>query len=125
VHDKGIIIAVTPGGFTFYFRDGKLIPDSPPLPGGTRDGLAASHGADITYHTIIPPRSGERLDLHEAIWVCFGHANNSTRNKTRNPDTEFSQGYNPQPEEPAAAAEYDDYDDDPDEYLAGVRLLVR
>jgi 5-methylcytosine-specific restriction endonuclease McrA len=74
VHDKGVIIATTPDGFSFYLRDGKLIPDSPPLPGGSVGGLAASHAADITRRTIIPPHSGERLDLHEAIWVCFARA---------------------------------------------------
>jgi hypothetical protein len=74
VHDTGIIIATTPDGFTFYLRDGKLIPNSPPLPGGSPDGLATSHDAEIAYHTIIPPHSGERLDLHEAIWVCFSQA---------------------------------------------------
>ena len=113
MHDKGIIIATTPDGFTFYLRDGKLIPDSPPLPGGSPDGLAASHGADIAYHTIIPPHSGQRLDLHEAIWVCFGRAKNNNRNKP-------SLAPDPQPGEAAAA----DYQDDPDEYLSGIRLLV-
>jgi len=121
VHDKGIIIATTPDGFTFYLRDGKLIPDSPPLPGGSPDGLAASHGADIAYHTIIPPHSGERLDLHEAIWVCFGRAKNNNRNKMRNAglaDTELSLACDLQPDEAAAA----DYEDDPGEYLSGIRL---
>jgi Domain of unknown function (DUF222) len=113
VHDKGIIIATTPGGFTFYLPHGRLIPGSPPLPGGSPDELAASHGADIAYHTIIPPRSGQRLDLHEAIWVCFGRAKNNNSNKMRlAPD--------PQPEEAAAA----DYEDDPGDFLSDVRLLV-
>jgi hypothetical protein len=62
------------------------------------------------------------LDLHEAIWVCFGHARNNTRNKMQNAGlagTELSQARNPKPEETAAA----DYEDDPEEYLSGVRLL--
>jgi hypothetical protein len=28
----------------------------------------------IAYHTIVPPHSGERLDLHEAIRVAFHNA---------------------------------------------------
>jgi hypothetical protein len=38
------------------------------------DITTTSHDADITYHTIIPPHSGERLNLHEAIWVSFVQA---------------------------------------------------
>jgi len=74
VHETGLIIATTPGGFDFYQKDGRLIPHAPPLPGGTADGLAAAHDAQIAYHTIVPPHSGGRLDLHEAIWVCFARA---------------------------------------------------
>jgi hypothetical protein len=74
VHDKGLIIAGTGSGFGFYMGDGTLIPDSPPLPGGSADGLAAAHGAQIAYHTIVPPHSGDRLDLGEAIWICFHNA---------------------------------------------------
>jgi len=72
VHDTGIIISAAAGStFTFFRPDGTPIPDSPPLPGGTVDGLKASHDADLEWHTIIPPHSGERLDLHAAIWICF------------------------------------------------------
>jgi 5-methylcytosine-specific restriction endonuclease McrA len=70
VHDKGYII--TSSG-DFRTPGGDLIPHSPPLPHGDGD-ITTSHDADITYHTIIPPHSGERLDLHYAIWVCFAQA---------------------------------------------------
>jgi hypothetical protein len=44
-------------------------------PAGRFRGNAGADGtADIAYHTIIPPHSGERLDLHEAIWVSFVQA---------------------------------------------------
>jgi hypothetical protein len=109
VHDKGIIIATTPDGFPFYFRDGKLIPDSPPLPGGSPGGLAASHGADIDYHTIIPPHSGGRLDLHEAIWICLNRAKPNPRPASTGP----SPAPDPQPDETTPA-----------DYLSGVRLLL-
>jgi hypothetical protein len=71
VHDKGIIISTAGGAFTFFQPDGTPIPDSPPLPGGSADGLRDSHDADLDWHTIIPPHSGERLDLRMAIWICF------------------------------------------------------
>ena len=71
VHDTGIIISTSGGAFMFYLADGTLIPNAPPLPGGSADGLAGSHGADLDWHTIIPPHSGERLDLQMAIWICF------------------------------------------------------
>jgi hypothetical protein len=74
VHEKGVVIAITPDGFSFYLRDGKPIPNAPPLPGGSADGIAASHGVTINSSTIIPPHSGERLDLDEAIWICFARA---------------------------------------------------
>ena len=70
VHDKGYTI--TPAG-EFCTRDGVLVPHSPPLPHGPGD-ITTSHDAAITYHTIVPPHSGERLDLHEAIWTCFAQA---------------------------------------------------
>ena len=71
VHDKAVIIAATADGFTFYLADGTPIPNAPPLPGGSADGLKDSHDADLDWHTIIPPHSGERLDLQMAIWICF------------------------------------------------------
>ncbi|HWG00554.1 MAG TPA: DUF222 domain-containing protein [Trebonia sp.] len=74
VHEKGIIIAASGAGFTFRLPDGTLIPHAPPLPGGSPAGLAATHDAEITCETIIPPYSGGRLDLHEAIWICFHNA---------------------------------------------------
>ena len=70
VHDKGYTI--TSAG-EFYTPKGVLIPHSPPLPRADGD-ITTSHDASITYHTIVPPHSGERLDLHEAIWVCFVQA---------------------------------------------------
>jgi hypothetical protein len=70
VHDKGYLITsegqfCTPGG--------DLIPHSPQFPDADGD-ITTSHDATITYHTIVPPHSGERLNLHEAIWVCFVQA---------------------------------------------------
>jgi 5-methylcytosine-specific restriction endonuclease McrA len=70
VHDKGYTI--TSEG-QFSTRDGVLIPHSPQFPDADGD-ITTSHDADITYHTIVPPHSGERLNLHEAIWVCFVQA---------------------------------------------------
>ena len=70
VHDKGYIITSTGD---FYTAQGVHIPHSPPLPHGDGD-ITTSHDADISYHTIVPPHSGERLDLHEAIWICFANA---------------------------------------------------
>ena len=68
-------LRVTPGsGFTFSRPDGTPIPNAPPLPGGSVDGLKDSHAADVSYSTIVPPHSGERLNLHEAIWVCLANA---------------------------------------------------
>jgi hypothetical protein len=74
VHEKGLIIAGTATGFAFSLADGRPLPDGPPLPGGSAEGLAAAHGSQIAYHTIVPPDSGERLDLHAAIWICFHNA---------------------------------------------------
>ena len=45
-----------------------------PAPPHADGDITTSHDADITYHTIVPPHSGERLNLHEAIWVCFVQA---------------------------------------------------
>jgi hypothetical protein len=50
-----------------------VTPASPPLPEVSGD-ITGCHHAAITPSTIIPPRSGERLDLHLAIWVCFTNA---------------------------------------------------
>ncbi len=74
VHDKGIVIAAVGGGFAFYEKDGRLIPASPPLPESSADCITACHDAVITPSTIIPPHSGERLDLNLAIWTCFANA---------------------------------------------------
>jgi hypothetical protein len=38
--------------------------------------MATPMTAGIIPRTIVSPRSGERLDLHEAIWVCFARAKN-------------------------------------------------
>ncbi|HEY6791433.1 MAG TPA: DUF222 domain-containing protein, partial [Trebonia sp.] len=73
VHDKGYTI--TTAG-EFRTPDGALIPHSPQFPNADGD-ITTSHDADIAYHTIVPPHSGERLDLHEAIWVCFVQAETS------------------------------------------------
>jgi hypothetical protein len=75
VHDKGILIAAASNGFAFYTPRGTLIPANPPLP-EVSGGIAGCHDAVITPSTIIPPHSGERLDLHLAIWICFNNARN-------------------------------------------------
>jgi hypothetical protein len=75
VHDKNILITATKSGFAFYTSHGSLIPASPPLPEVSGD-ITGCHGAAITPATIIPPHSGERLDLHLAIWICLTNARN-------------------------------------------------
>jgi hypothetical protein len=70
VHDKGYII--TPAG-EFCTPKGDRIPRSPARPEVDGD-ITTSHDAAIGYHTIVPPHSGERLDLHEAIRVWFHNA---------------------------------------------------
>jgi HNH endonuclease len=73
VHDRGYLIAARPDGtFAFYDPGGAAIPPSPALP--APDGpIAGVHDAEVTPDTIIPPWSGERLDLDYAI--CTGLAN--------------------------------------------------
>jgi 5-methylcytosine-specific restriction endonuclease McrA len=73
VHDRGCLIAARPGGtFTFYAPGGTEIPPSPALP--EPDGAIGDvHDADITPDTIIPPWSGERLDLDYAIYTCLAN----------------------------------------------------
>jgi 5-methylcytosine-specific restriction endonuclease McrA len=71
VHAKGYTITTTG---EFRTPGGALIPHSPQFPHAGGDITTTSHDADITYHTIIPPHSGERLNLHEAIWVSFVQA---------------------------------------------------
>jgi 5-methylcytosine-specific restriction endonuclease McrA len=75
VHDKGYTI--TSSG-QFHARDGHHIPHNPPLP--NRDGdITTAHDAAIAYHTIVPPYSGERLNLHYAISVCLDNAEAARR----------------------------------------------
>jgi 5-methylcytosine-specific restriction endonuclease McrA len=73
VHGKNILIAAASNGFSFYTPQGSLIPASPPLPQPSSD-ITRCHDAAITPSTIIPPHSGERLDLNLAIWICFHNA---------------------------------------------------
>jgi hypothetical protein len=80
VHDKGTLITAASNGFAFYTPQGTLIPASPPLP-ESRGDIAGCHGAAITPSTIIPPHSGERLDLHLAIWTCFANARNQAKRR--------------------------------------------
>jgi hypothetical protein len=60
------------GTFTFCHPDGAPRPPSPPLPSPDGD-IAGIHAADITPETIIPPWSGERLDLDYAIYTCLAN----------------------------------------------------
>jgi hypothetical protein len=78
VHDKNILIAAAKSGFAFYTPQGSLIPASPPLPEVSGD-ITGCHSAAITPSTIIPPHSGERLDLHLAIWICLNNARNKAQ----------------------------------------------
>ncbi len=73
VHEKDYIIVSTGTGFTFYTKDGTLIPGCPQLPVGLGD-ISATHDASITPTTISPPHSGERLNLSLAIWIAFANA---------------------------------------------------
>jgi Domain of unknown function (DUF222) len=82
VHDKKMIIADTGDGFAFYTKEGTLIPASPPLPPPDGD-ITACHDAAITPSTIIPPNSGERLDLHLAIWIAVTNARTKAERRQR------------------------------------------
>jgi Domain of unknown function (DUF222) len=74
VHDKGIIIAATSGGFTFHLPGGARLSNSPPLPVGDPAAITQCHGAEITPTTIVSPHSGGRLDLNMAVWVAVTNA---------------------------------------------------
>jgi hypothetical protein len=73
VHQEDYLIATDRGGFVFYTKDGTPIPACPQLPGGSGN-VTTSHDAVITPTTIVPPHSGERLDLALAIWIAFANA---------------------------------------------------
>jgi len=83
VHDKGIIIAAVSDGFAFFTPDGTLIHASPPLPASLPGAITTCHDAVITPATIIPPLSGERMDLHQAIWTCFANARTDAARRER------------------------------------------
>jgi 5-methylcytosine-specific restriction endonuclease McrA len=84
VHNKSILIAAAKDGFAFYTPHGSLIPASPPFPQPSGD-ITGCHHAAITPSTIIPPHSGERLDLHLAIWICLTNARNKANAPARPP----------------------------------------
>ena len=73
VHDRGYLIAAAQDGtFAFYDPGGSVIPPSPALP--APDGaIAEVHDAEVAADTIIPPWSGERLDLDYAIYTCLAN----------------------------------------------------
>ena len=73
IHDKGLTIAAASDGFAFHTKAGTLIPASPQLPPPVGD-ITTCHDAAITPATIIPPHSGEHLDLNLAIWIAFANA---------------------------------------------------
>ena len=73
VHDRGYLIAAGQAGtFTFYDPEGTAIPQNPPLP-EPHGPIGGVHDAEITPETIIPPWSGERLDLDYAIYICLAN----------------------------------------------------
>jgi hypothetical protein len=73
IHDRGGSIAAGPGGsFTFFRPDGTPLPPCPPLP-APHGHIGDVHDAQITPDTIIPPWSGERLDLDYAIYTCLAN----------------------------------------------------
>ena len=97
VHERGYLIAATPGGgFAFYRPDGTAVPASPalPPPAGT---IEDWHDADITPETIIPPWYGERLDLDHALYICLANARNQDERRQQ-PD----QASEPEPFRPGA-----------------------
>ena len=73
VHDRGYLIAARPDGtFAFYDPGGAALPPCPALP--APDGpIGDVHDAQVTPDTIIPPWSGERLDLDYAIYTCLAN----------------------------------------------------
>ena len=74
VHERGYLIAASPGGtFAFWRPDGTALPPSPPLP-EPAGAIGDCHEAEITEDTIIPPWYGERLDLDHAIYTCLANA---------------------------------------------------
>lgn len=87
VHDKAITITATATGFAFSLADGTQIPASPPLPASSPGAITTSHDAAITASTIVPPHSGERLDLHLAIWICFANAKIEAARRERQQDS--------------------------------------
>jgi hypothetical protein len=82
VHDKGYLIAATGAGFAFYTPTGVPLPACPQLPTSVGD-ITTSHDAAITPGTIVPPNSGERLDLHLAIWIALSNASTKAERRQR------------------------------------------
>jgi hypothetical protein len=74
VHDRGIIVTATGGGFAFHLPAGPRLSNSPPLPAGDPAAITECHGAEITPTTIVSPHSGGRLDLNMAVWVALTNA---------------------------------------------------
>jgi Domain of unknown function (DUF222)/HNH endonuclease len=74
VHDRHIVIGAAGDGFAFFLPDGRQLSSSPPLPPSSPNAITASHSAEITPTTIIPPHSGGRLDLNMAVWVAVTNA---------------------------------------------------
>ncbi len=72
IHARQFMIASGKEGVSFYTREGTPIPASPALPQTSGD-ITRCHDAVITPDTIIPPHSGERLDLNLAVWVCLNN----------------------------------------------------
>ncbi len=86
VHDRGYLIAASPGGvFTFYRPDGTPLPASPALPDSAGT-IETCHDADITADTIVPAWYGERLDLDYAIHASFADATYQARQQPEQHD---------------------------------------
>ena len=91
VHDKGIIITATGGGFAFHLPAGARLSNSPPLPAGSPDAITECHQAEITSTTILSPHSGGRLDLNIAVWVAVTNAEVRARRRQQAAQTAQTQ----------------------------------
>jgi hypothetical protein len=83
VHELGyqITLADDGRGFTFTQADGTALPAAPPPSLPAPCNIAACHQATITPTTV--GGSGDRLDLHLAIWAAFANASLAERRQAQ------------------------------------------